>query len=60
MPLPQHQKDFLLKQQHASRLYNLRHLQPSMEQWVIGSSGGPVGRPIFWAAADLRSPHREE
>ena len=47
MPLPQFQKDFLLKQQHVSQLYNWRHLYPSLEQWIIESDGEPVGRLIF-------------
>jgi hypothetical protein len=47
MPLPQHQKDFLLRQQHVSQLYNGRHLYPSLEQWIIESDGEPVGRLIF-------------
>jgi hypothetical protein len=47
MPLPQHQKDFLLRQQHVSQLYNWRHLYPSLEQWIIESGGEPVGRLIF-------------
>jgi hypothetical protein len=47
MPLPQFQKDFLLKQQHVSQLYNWRHTFPSMEQWIIESDGEPVGRLIF-------------
>jgi RimJ/RimL family protein N-acetyltransferase len=47
MPMPQFQKDFLLKQQHVSQLYNWRHLYPSLEQWIIESDGEPVGRLIF-------------
>ena len=47
MPLPQFQKDFLLRQQHVSQLYNWRALFPSMEQWIIESDGEPVGRLIF-------------
>jgi hypothetical protein len=52
MPLPQFQKDFLLKQQHVSQLYNWRHLYPSLEQWIIESDGEPVGRLIFSNLSD--------
>jgi hypothetical protein len=47
MPLPQHQKDFLLERQHISQLYNWRHLFPGLEQWIVESDGEPVGRLIF-------------
>jgi hypothetical protein len=47
MPLPQAQKDFLLKQQHVSQIYNWQALYPTMEQWIIESDGEPVGRLIF-------------
>lgn len=47
MPMPQFQKDFLLKQQHVSQLYNWRHTYPSLEQWIIECGGEPVGRLIF-------------
>jgi len=47
MLLPQHQKDFLLKQQNFSQLYNWRHRYPDMEQWIIEFAGEPVGRLIF-------------
>lgn len=47
MPMPQHQKDFLLRQQHVSQLYNWRYLYPGLEQWIIECGGEPVGRLIF-------------
>jgi hypothetical protein len=53
MPLPQHQKDFLLRQQHVSQLYNWRHIYPDLEQWIIESGGEPVGRLIFSNLPDL-------
>lgn len=47
MPLPQAQKDLLLKQQHVSQIYNWQAVCPTMEQWIIESDGEPVSRLIF-------------
>jgi GNAT superfamily N-acetyltransferase len=52
MPLPQHQKEFLLRQQHLAQMATWRDQYPNMQEWIIELNGEPIGRLFFSVAPD--------